>query len=84
MKILVVVATAMEAQALRRQVPPKKVTVVSPGQHLGSRFDIIFVTDQYRREQHYTSQQSREANERWFRDSVETRLSGPDARLVFL
>jgi hypothetical protein len=84
MKILFVVATAMEAEYLRRQVPDKKVAVVSPGQRFGSRFDLIFVTDQYRREQCYASEIMRETNHRWFRESVETRLSGPEARIVHL
>jgi hypothetical protein len=72
------------AAHLRRQVRPKNVMVVSPGDRFATRFDLIFVTAEYRREQAFASDTVRERNLQWFREAVQVRLSGPDARLVFL
>jgi len=84
-----VTPTAMAADDLRKQLPERKVVerkmvVVSPDQHPSGRFDLIVVTDGYQRMQHFESDTRRERNKQWFRDSVTTRLSGPDAGIVFL
>lgn len=84
MKILVVCPNATDAAHVRRQTPNKKVRVVSPGHHPSDRYDVIFVTDQYRREQNLANEETRERNKRWFETSVLTRLSGPDARIIYL
>jgi hypothetical protein len=83
MKILVVAATAMDADHLRRQAPNKKVVVVAPGQCFAQRFDVIFVTDQYRRERGYASEERRAAMDDWFKTFVMTRLD-PDGRIMHL
>ena len=84
MKILVVCPNASEAAYIRRQTPNKKIRVVSPGHHTSDRYDVIFVTDQYRREQNFATEETRERNKRWFEESVLTRLSGPDGRIIYL
>lgn len=84
MKILVVVANATDAAHLRRQTPHKKVVVVSPGQCFSQRFDLIFVSDQYRREREYADEQQRALMDDWFETCVRTRTAGPDARIMQL
>jgi hypothetical protein len=85
MKTLIVAGNQFHAKDIRRQTQGnKKVQVIAPGDCIGQRFDMILVTDQYRRERHFTPEEGQARLDRWFNESVLCRLSGPEAHLIQL
>jgi len=88
MKILIVAADSHHAKSIRAQYPPKSATplVTYPGQvdHLrGQRFDLVLVTDYYKRVLHYEMPHKQLDAKIWFKDCVAARLA-VKGQIIFL
>lgn len=85
MKTLIVAGNPYHAQDLRRQVRDDPlIRVIQPGEFIGARFDLIIVTDTYRRELYYSSAAEQDRRVQWFEEAVRCRLGSPEAKLIHL
>lgn len=84
---LIVAFSPTHADKLRRQIgtTSSHITVISAFDSLaGRRFDTIIVTDNYQRELFFIDEAEQQRHKDWLNDMVRCRLSGPDAKLIFL